>query len=156
MGGTERWPESSDEVETPRLTAMLKGWLGAAQAYATRVRVEIRGARDKDIEARPAEEAVIACARCWTRTYRAWRDEDGWRITALEPGNAPRAVWREGEGDPPQGPAGRTLAAAKAKGEAVTASDLPGERVMEGMERAANARMERAGHRAEGRNREDG
>ena len=60
-----------DEVETPRLAAMLKGWLGAAQAYAARARVEIRGARDEDIEARPAEEAVIACARCWTRTYRA-------------------------------------------------------------------------------------
>ena len=145
-----------DEVETPRLAAMLKGWLGAAHAYAARARVEIRGARDEDIEARPAEEAVIACARCWTRTYRAWRDEDGWRIMAPEPGRAPRAVWREGEGDPPQGPAGRTLAAAKAKGEEVTASDLPGGRVMEGMERAASARMEGAGHRAEGRKREDG
>ena len=32
-----------DEVETPRLAAMLKGWLGAAQAYAARARVEIRG-----------------------------------------------------------------------------------------------------------------
>ena len=145
-----------DEVETPRLAAMLKGWLGAASAYAARARVEIRGARDEDIRARPAEEAVIACARCWTQTYRTWRDEDGWRITALEPGHAPRAVWREGEGDPPHGPAGRILTAAKAKGEAVTASDLPGERAMEGIERAANARMEGVGHRAEGRKREDG
>ena len=92
---------------------------------------------------------MIACARCWTRTYRAWRDEDGWRITTLEPGHAPRAVWREGEGEPPQGPAGRTLAAAKAKEEAVTAIDLQGGRAMEGIERAANARMEEAGHRTE-------
>ena len=74
----------------------------------------------------------------------------------MGPAHAPRAVWREGEGDPPQGPAGRILNAAKAKRQEVTASDLPGERVMEGMDRAANARKERAGHRAEGWRREDG
>ena len=36
-----------DEVETPRLAAMLKGWLGAAQAYAARARVEIRGGKGR-------------------------------------------------------------------------------------------------------------
>ena len=59
-------------------------------------------------------------------------------------------VWTEGEGDPPQVPAERILTAAKAKRKEVTASDLPGGRVMEGMERAASARRERARHRAEG------
>ena len=46
-------------------------------------------------------------------------------------------------------PGGRTLAAAKVKGQAVTASDPQGEQTMEGMERAANARMEGARHKPE-------